>query len=49
MPGPQVMTNKYEPEETGRHRKNRSIKLALAFGVVAVLWYVVAMIVIWTQ
>jgi hypothetical protein len=43
------MANEHEPEETRRDRKSRSIKLALAFAAVAVLWYAVAMMVLWTQ
>jgi hypothetical protein len=43
------MANKHEPDEYNRNRRSKSIKLALAFAAVAVLWYVVAMVVIWTQ
>lgn len=49
MPGPKVMADKHETDGAGRDRKSRSIKLALAFAAVVVLWYVVAMVVIWTQ
>jgi hypothetical protein len=49
MPGPYVMANKHEPDQYNRDRKSRNIKLALAFAAVVVLWYIVAMIVIWTQ
>lgn len=36
-------------EKSDQARRSKSIKLALIFGVVAVLWYVVSMLVIWTQ
>jgi hypothetical protein len=35
-----------QPDEA---RRSRSVKLALIFGAIAVLWYVVSMIVVWTQ
>jgi len=43
------MANKHEPNEYARNKRSKSIKLALIFAAVAVTWYVVAMIVIWTQ
>lgn len=42
-----VITNMdKQPDEA---RRNRSVKLALFFGAIAVLWYVVSMIVVWIQ
>jgi len=49
MPGLQVMANKHESDEASRIKRSKSIKLALVFAALAVLWYIVAMIVIWTQ
>gem|GEM_PF-6240715 len=43
------MANKHDPDEQSRNKRSKSIKLALTFAAVAILWYVVAMIVIWTQ
>lgn len=43
------MANKDVNGEENQERRNKSKKLALVFATVALLWYVVAMIVIWTQ
>ena len=40
------MDQDHKPDEA---RRSKSIKLALFFGAIAVLWYVVSMIVVWTQ
>jgi hypothetical protein len=36
-------------EKPDQARGSKNIKLALIFGVVVFVWYIVAMMVIWTQ
>jgi hypothetical protein len=36
-------------KEVNEERRSRSKKLALIFAVIAVLWYVTAMVVLWMQ
>ena len=43
------LENMITTEQPDQEKRSKSVKLAWFFAAVAVLWYVVSMIVIWTQ